>query len=533
MDTFTAFMSLFMVLFVTIIVTYSLYKWTEITAYNTITWFLYFLSIAISHIVFYIGATYNNFLIYLGIILLIVNFFVLREILFRKHKFQYFKKIGYVVFSLLLVLIVTDMVVFREVPRSFSYYIVGLLIFYLNIFFKMIIAYMKDRDFIYLIYVISVFVPLLFVVVEIVIYGFTNSIIESSGVFYFKASFLFMLLFHFIMLLVAIIYQLNHNLIASLENKEAILIKKNEKLESLATVDYLTKLYNRRYLNGVISKEAFRHNRFGGNLSVIIFDIDFFKKINDRYGHDVGDYVLKKISEIISNSIRNVDTFGRWGGEEFILLLPNTSEEQSFNKAEKLRKMIESYPFQYGISITCSFGVASKLQGESYTSWIKHADIALYEAKKSGRNLTVKYAHSMTTINLSQKVEWTPEMLSGIDEIDDDHKLLVKLIKQFDDETLSKQEILSLLQNLIDETVKHFDEEETIMENYHFPGLEHHRKVHKYLAYNASIIVRNYESNKIQNIQVVKLTIRDLVMEHMIHEDSKFFLYLKKTNQMN
>ncbi len=151
--------------------------------------------------------------------------------------------------------------------------------------------------------------------------------------------------------------------------------KKFKKIKKEAFYDELTGILNRRGLLDKIKNIK--------NGSVLFFDIDHFKKINDTYGHEFGDYVLKEIGEILKNTFRNSDIVGRWGGEEFIVILSDTDYENALKLAERLRKIIENYYFK-GIKVTISVGV-SEYKGHLAES-LKKADEALYEAKNSGRN---------------------------------------------------------------------------------------------------------------------------------------------------
>jgi diguanylate cyclase (GGDEF)-like protein len=144
--------------------------------------------------------------------------------------------------------------------------------------------------------------------------------------------------------------------------------------------DALTGVYNRGTIEEKI--EEISKNTNG---SVIFLDIDHFKKINDTYGHDVGDFVLKRLSYLIKNSIPPGNVFGRWGGEEFILVLPDVNYGNAYFVAEKLRKMVEESDFN-GMKVTMSVGVSEFKKGEDINEAIKKADEALYEAKESGRN---------------------------------------------------------------------------------------------------------------------------------------------------
>ncbi len=157
-------------------------------------------------------------------------------------------------------------------------------------------------------------------------------------------------------------------------------------LERLATMDKLTSIYNRYKLDVSLDEQVEIARRYGRDLSIIFFDIDFFKDVNDRYGHRVGDEVLKELTQFVSNLLRKSDIFGRWGGEEFLIILPETSKKEATMLAEKLRNAIEHHDFKHIKRLTCSFGVASFKKGDTSESIISRVDKRLYSAKESGRN---------------------------------------------------------------------------------------------------------------------------------------------------
>jgi len=163
--------------------------------------------------------------------------------------------------------------------------------------------------------------------------------------------------------------------------------EKSNLLEYQATHDQLTGLYNRQKFNEIFTKEIKREKRYENSLSLIIFDIDNFKNFNDTYGHDVGDEVLKLISKIVLENVREHDTIVRWGGEEFLILLPQTQINGAKNVAEKIRIAIENYKAEnIPAQITASFGISKLEDGDNETSFIKKADVALYQAKREGKN---------------------------------------------------------------------------------------------------------------------------------------------------
>ncbi|MBR1694621.1 MAG: GGDEF domain-containing protein, partial [Selenomonas sp.] len=154
-----------------------------------------------------------------------------------------------------------------------------------------------------------------------------------------------------------------------------------------ATTDNLTKCYNRNKLEVVLAEEILRHKNEEEPFSVIMLDIDFFKRINDTYGHEVGDEVLAGFAEIIRRNIKKKDLFVRWGGEEFIILFRHCTGEEAMQIAERLRFKVEETILRKDIHITSSIGVASWHGAEDTAAkLLKRVDEALYMAKRSGRN---------------------------------------------------------------------------------------------------------------------------------------------------
>ena len=163
------------------------------------------------------------------------------------------------------------------------------------------------------------------------------------------------------------------------------------KLDQAASTDLLTGLYNRRWLYDHTFQEFENAKRYKHKLSVVLFDIDRFKEINDKFGHTTGDIVLKELAEILESSGRAADTYVRWGGEEFISVYPFTDIKGAYTKAEKLRKEIQSQVFTDTETMTCSFGVAEIRDSDrSIDDIISRADKALYRAKEKGRNRVEK-----------------------------------------------------------------------------------------------------------------------------------------------
>ena len=163
-------------------------------------------------------------------------------------------------------------------------------------------------------------------------------------------------------------------------------ITDKKRIETLSVTDALTGLYNRGKLDEALAVEANRASRYGTSLSVVLFDIDYFKKINDTFGHQVGDVTLIMVAEIITSRTREVDISGRWGGEEFMVICPQTGIKGARELAEELRVAVANHEFGEVGEVTCSFGVAEYNRNEAVEDMLLRVDTALYQSKKEGRD---------------------------------------------------------------------------------------------------------------------------------------------------
>jgi diguanylate cyclase (GGDEF)-like protein len=167
---------------------------------------------------------------------------------------------------------------------------------------------------------------------------------------------------------------------------EKVQMDKRLQLGHQATTDPLTGLYNRLKFNQEIASEMLRSDRYKTPFSLVLFDIDQFKKVNDTHGHQIGDKVLVQLSRLALSLVRRTDLLSRWGGEEFVILATGSDGQMASQVAEKLRDGIERLVFEQVGSVTCSFGVAQYVEGDTAESLIGRADDALYRAKTNGRN---------------------------------------------------------------------------------------------------------------------------------------------------
>jgi diguanylate cyclase (GGDEF)-like protein len=162
-------------------------------------------------------------------------------------------------------------------------------------------------------------------------------------------------------------------------------------LRETAEIDFLTNIYNRRAIQQVLNQQFNQFRRYKSVCSLILLDIDYFKKVNDNYGHDTGDKVLQSVTAILKNNLRKTDILGRWGGEEFLVVLPNTNIEKALDVAEKLRSEIARNKI---VDIACTISLGVKMfdkNDNTVDEAIKRADDALYTAKNKGRNCVVAF----------------------------------------------------------------------------------------------------------------------------------------------
>lgn len=315
--------------------------------------------------------------------------------------------------------------------------------------------------------------------------------------------------------------------------KLATLLKKsNKKLEALANTDKLTGLYNRNFFDVRIAHEMKESDKNYTPLSMIIYDIDHFKNVNDDYGHPVGDEILKYHSSILSRFLRKSDYAFRIGGEEFAILLHNTNLEDATNIAENIRIAFESSPHPIAGKVTASFGVCQHKHNESFVSWYKKIDKALYVAKNKGRNQVIVYQKNITPI-ASLSIEWDSNWNSGNAHIDTQHKNLLSLAVEINDlmySNGSNKDLANLINTLINQTQIHFADEEQLLKEVGYPDLNKHKATHLSLIDRALKLKDDYEQKKVKASFIISFLIDDVLMNHMLIEDIKFFSYFRKNS---
>lgn len=278
----------------------------------------------------------------------------------------------------------------------------------------------------------------------------------------------------------------------------------------------------------IVEEEIERAERYDIPLSIFILDLDHFKKINDDWGHPVGDTVLKQTAEIILNNIRLSDIPLRIGGEEFLVLMPHTNLEGAKQAAEKLRNEIEMVIHPVAGKYTASFGVAERRRGETYHNLYQNADSALYKAKNSGRNRVESFIdENSESVSLYWKDAWN----CGEETIDNQHKELFimssKLLENYV-LTLDKQEALKYLDDILEHITEHFKYEEEVLEKLNYKDIYKHKNIHRAIIKKAFEVRHNIEDGLIDLSKAFTFLFDEVVVGHMLKEDIKFFSQINK-----
>ncbi len=300
--------------------------------------------------------------------------------------------------------------------------------------------------------------------------------------------------------------------------------------------DPLTGIWNRNQFNEFIGMEVARATRYSQPACLLVLDLDFFKRINDDYGHAVGDQVLQNFSKLLNEQIRAVDSLFRWGGEEFTVLLPNTSLSAARFIADRLRILVSETALAPTAKITVSIGAAELEQDEHADAWFMRADKALYEAKSQGRNKVVCAALEPTrAIGRSDDdnpvlLPWKSSYESGHPLIDQQHKELFRLGNQLIAASLSqdtrREDFLRLATDLIDHIAQHFEDEEAILADIGYAELEPHRRAHNGLLLRAQKLRDQAENGTASTRDVIHFLANNVVKQHMIKADMAFFTEL-------
>lgn len=320
--------------------------------------------------------------------------------------------------------------------------------------------------------------------------------------------------------------QTNEELLKLTEELQAA----NKMLRSLAMLDKLTGLYNRYFFEKKVEEEMERADRSGTvDLSLILFDLDHFKRVNDTWGHPVGDEVLRETAKIAGTMIRKADVLCRIGGEEFAVLMTNTSLAGANIVAEKIREALQNHMHLQAGKVTGSFGVAERVRAESFRRWYKRADDALYQAKNKGRNCIVGYDRAKMPV-AEVHLEWRDELISGNQLIDGQHRKILETANRLINMVFSNvqtEKIIQELDALLANIAEHFRTEEQVLERVGYPNVSAHVTLHEGLLQKALYLKQCFERGQIQVSAFFSYIVDDIVLKHLEKEDIQFFPYVK------
>jgi diguanylate cyclase (GGDEF)-like protein/hemerythrin-like metal-binding protein len=301
----------------------------------------------------------------------------------------------------------------------------------------------------------------------------------------------------------------------------------NAELLKLASTDALTGVWNRRHFEQAVDAAITQTHRYGHPLSLILFDIDHFKVINDRYGHQTGDMVLIEVARRVRECLRVSDLLARWDGEEFVILTPHCGEAEAAELAERVRGLLAGDALPEVGRVTSSFGVAEWARDETQDAWIKRVDVALYQAKEEGRNRVVAGGSmALTKALYPLGLTWRDAYACGEPAIDDEHRELFRLCNDLLRTVAAEPGLETLLRvwdALLSHTVEHFAHEEEILRRRGYPELEQHAESHRHLIARAMELRGQVEQRDGYFGSVVKFLYRDLVVLHLLNEDRAFF----------
>ena len=318
-------------------------------------------------------------------------------------------------------------------------------------------------------------------------------------------------------------------LAAKAEAEEAAqrLVRSLRALEREAATDGLTGLWNRRQLEQVMAVELARCRRYTQVASLVLLDVDHFKELNDRFGHDAGDRALSAIGKAIARTARSTDTPCRWGGEEFAVLAPGVSAIAAVRLADRIREEVARTDCGVPAKVTLSAGVAQLDPTESMEQLLKRVDLALYQAKRAGRNrVDLASGRGDSAEHRLFQLVWDPTYECGDPLIDGQHRQMFALGNAVMDEAMSgapREVIRSRLAALLAHTVSHFSDEEQFLERVGFGGRSQHMALHRALVDEAVRLDGLIEGGRVGVQELLNFLVVRVVHDHLLGADVAFF----------
>ncbi len=290
--------------------------------------------------------------------------------------------------------------------------------------------------------------------------------------------------------------------------------------------DGLTSLWNRRKIDEVAAYEMGRLKRYGTPVALAIIDIDNFKQVNDVYGHVVGDQILTKISAVCRAQLRDTDIIGRWGGEELVVIFPNTGLSGLHEIANRLCRAVNNEVSLPDRTLSVSIGLSLCLSTDTWSCWFDRADRALYDAKITGKNKALFDVPIQFEKN-APAIIWSDNLSTGLNDIDSDHVNLINLTNEwatYAQRDYSKAQLLSYIARLREAMLSHFIiEEKSISSDKASPARAEHHQRHKSLIDRLDYLVNLFSRGNLELDAISQFLVYELCIEHILTEDKKAF----------
>lgn len=301
----------------------------------------------------------------------------------------------------------------------------------------------------------------------------------------------------------------------------------DEALRQQATTDRLTGVWNRARFEDEARQKILHLRRYGTPLSLLLLDIDHFKLVNDIHGHLVGDAVLKEVVARTRLSLRETDIIGRWGGEEFVLLLPSTGLDVAVGVAERIRAQIADKDFAHEGRVTVSIGVASCRVSDELKDLFDRADAALYRAKNAGRNcieieVPLKIPTTVSNLPGVLKLVWSDALATGYTEMDTQHRQLFEAANQLLDLSLGKHERQALhaaIFNFMNQLAQHLKAEEALLIEIGWERFPEHIAHHHALLARSQELLAKYEADALGLSELLHFIVYEVTAQHILIED--------------
>lgn len=315
-------------------------------------------------------------------------------------------------------------------------------------------------------------------------------------------------------------------------------------LRRQSETDALTGLCNRRHFEQVAAAERARAQRYGHPVSLLIFDVDHFKSINDSCGHETGDRVLQQVALAVKGCTRDSDLLTRWGGDEFTVLMPHADIDHACEAAEKIRAAVAQELFVDGLQVSVSIGVTQwQVAGDGVELALAKADEALYRAKARGRNcVEIHYPEAVDQDgNIELRVVrllWRRHFESGHTLIDAQHRQLFESVDRLQDllaapDSASLAQLCGSIDQLMAEVTAHFASEEEVLEDLAWPELPAHRLEHRRLAGEVDALraALAQQPELGRALSLARFMVIDVIANHMLRADRQFYAWLKQAGE--